>query len=297
MRDMNNIVAPYVFEYAPIRIQAVRMTDAWQALHQAHDLPAAITHTLGRCAAATTLLATTIKFDGRISVQLQSKGPLQLLLCQATHDLGLRGMAQLSTKLALPDDASGESIRGLADNGQLAVTIENMKDNKRYQGITPIVDASLAASFEHYFSQSEQLPTRLWLAANDNCAAGLMVQRMPGELVDEDVWERCQRLAETLTQEELLTLAPDALVHRLFHEEDLRQLTPRSLHFNCNCSQKRVGTMLASLGAEEVNGILQEQKQVEVTCEFCGRSYTFDDVDAAALFTEAPAGEGSDRLQ
>ena len=297
---MNDAVAPYIFEHAPIRIQAVRLTSAWQALHHAHNLPESITHTLGRCAAATALLATTIKFDGRISVQLQSKGPLQLLLCQATHKLGLRGMAQLAPNQTLPTTASENGIEGLADNGHIAVTIENMKDDKRYQGITPVVGDSLASSFEHYFAQSEQLPTRFWLAADNHTAAGFMLQRMPGqigEMGDDDAWVRAQQLADTLTSEELLALTQEDLVHRLYHEEDLRQLDPRPVHFHCNCSQKRVGAMLTSLGEPEIASIIEEHGQVEVTCEFCGRSYRFDDVDIAALFTEAQTAKGSKLLQ
>ena len=178
---MSDNVHPYVFEHAPIRVQAVRLTHAWQAMHASHDLAKPVEPVLGECAAATALLATTIKFNGRISVQLQSKGPLRLMLCQATHDLGLRGMVQLGKNQTLPGDLQPGAITGLADGGQLAVTIENLRDDQRYQGITPLESPRLAQCFEHYFMQSEQLPTRLWLAANATTAAGFMLQRMPGE--------------------------------------------------------------------------------------------------------------------
>lgn len=291
---MTDHVYSYLFEHAPIRVQVVQMTQAWQAMHGAHDLPELVTHMLGRCAAATALLATSIKFDGRISVQVHSDGPLHLLLCQATHDLHLRGMAKLAAAQPLPAQAR---MADLVGQGHIAVTIENMRDDKRYQGITPIVASSLANSFEHYFAQSEQLPTRLWLAADDKTAVGLMLQRMPGADTDDDAWQRAQKLAETVTDSELLTLAPEELIHRLFHQEDLRRFEPRLLRFRCNCSKKRVGTMLASLGEAEVISILQEQGQVEVTCEFCGRRYPFDDVDAAGLFTQAQPTDSPELLQ
>lgn len=291
---MTDHVYSYLFEHAPIRVQVVQMSQAWQAMHSAHGLPDLVTHMLGRCAAATALLATSIKFEGRISVQMQSDGPLHLLLCQATHDLGLRGMAKLASAQPLPAQAG---MADLVGNGHIAVTIENMRDDKRYQGITPVVCNNLASSFEHYFAQSEQLPTRLWLAADDKVAAGLMLQRMPGVDTDDDAWQRAQKLAETVTDNELLTLTPDELIHRLLHEEDLRRFDPRPLRFRCNCSKNRVGKMLNSLGEAEVSSILEEQGQVEVTCEFCGRSYLFDGVDAAGLFTQTPLTSDPELLQ
>lgn len=291
---MNNIVTPYLFDQAPIRIQAVQMSDAWQAMHAAHQLPAEVTHTLGRCAAATALLATTIKFEGRISVQMQSDGPLKLLLCQATHTLGLRGMARVSSEQPPPAEAA---MADLVSTGHIAVTIENQREDKRYQGITPVVDKNLASSFEHYFAQSEQLPTRLWLAADNDIAAGLMLQRMPGGISDDDAWNRAQQLAETITDHELLTLAPEQLIHRLFHQEDLRKLDPRPLHFHCNCSRQRVAAMLVSLGEAEVRSIFEEQGEVKVNCDFCSRGYNYDEVDVATLFTDGPTAVGSEKLQ
>lgn len=294
---MDDHVAPYIFEHANIRLQVVRMGRAWQELHQWHQLAPGVAHMLGRCTAATALLATSIKFEGRVNVQLQGDGPLKLLLCQATHELGLRGMARVAEGETLDASTGKDSLEGLVGKGHIAITIENSREDRRYQGITPVVDDSLSSSFEHYFMQSEQLPTRLWLAASGEVAAGLMLQRMPGDGDDEEDWSRVQQLAETITAEELLELDPTEIVRRLFHEEDLRQLPPRPVRFYCRCTREAVSNVLRGLGEEEVNDILAEQGRVKVNCDFCGEEYRYDPVDAASLFAEELSPAGTDRLQ
>ena len=306
-KPMTDHVFCYLIDGAPVRIQCLRLTDAWRALHAAQDIEPGLVPTLGRSVAATALLATSIKFDGRLSVQLQSAGPLQLLLCQAVRrnaahadgpaSLGLRAMARAASDQPLPRVIEGDSMAGLLRDAHLAVTLENRRDDKRYQGITPVVDDSLARSFEHYFDQSEQLPTKLWLAADEHTAAGLMIQRLPGDAGNGEAWNRAGHLAATLTDRELIELDPPALIHRLFHQEDLRELPGRPAEFHCPCSRARVATMLVSLGREEVDAIIAERGEVEVNCEFCGTRYAFDDVDAAALFVAEQAGGGSRTIQ
>lgn len=294
---MDDQVVPYLFEHASIRVQVVRLTRAWQMLHRSHDLSTGATHMLGRCAAATALLATTIKFEGRINVQLQSDGPLRLLLCQCTHELGLRGMARVAEAADLSEAAGRDSLQGLAGKGHIAITIENTREDKRYQGITPIMNDSLASSFEYYFDQSEQLPTRLWLAADAQTASGLMIQRMPGGDTREEDWERAQRLAETITADELLGLDAQEVVRRLYHEEDLRRLDGRPVRFYCRCARHSVSAVLQGLGEAEVQDILAEQGRVKVNCDFCGEEYLYDHVDAAALFADGTPQQGPDRVQ
>lgn len=294
---MDDQVAPYLFEHANIRLQVVRMGPAWQELHRSHRLSPGVAHMLGRCTAATALLATSIKFEGRINVQLQGDGPLKLLLCQATHELGLRGMARVAEGETLDASIGMDSLEGLVGKGHIAITIEHSRDDRRYQGITPVVDDSLASSFEHYFMQSEQLSTRLWLAADDDVAAGLMLQRMPGDGSDEEDWNRVQRLAETLTPGEMLGLQLSELVRRLFHEEDLRQLAPRPVRFHCRCTREAVSNVLRGLGEAEVRDILAEQGRVKVNCDFCGEEYRYDPVDAVGLFAADLSPDESQRLQ
>jgi molecular chaperone Hsp33 len=190
----------------------------------------------------------------------------------------------------------------------MTVTIENPERTSRYQGIVPLSGARLTGCFEDYFARPEQLPTRLWLAATRERAAGLLLQRLPrgaraaaGEDVqlaaeaDED-WSRVLHLAATLTPRELVRLPAETLLHRLFHEEDLRLYEPVPAYFQCACSRERVTGILRSLGEPEVREVLAEQGHVEVRCEFCNRAYRYDAVDVAGLFA-AGAAHGPRSLQ
>jgi len=283
----------FVFERFPIRGHVVRLEAAWRALVEHHAYPRAVEEALGQTTAATALLAASVKFDGRLTLQLQGPGPMHLLVVQASPGLAVRGVARHSADV--PADIA--PLSALTGGGQLTVTIENDEAAARYQGIVPLDADTLSECFQHYFAQSEQLPTRLWLAASADCAAGLLLQRLPGDGsargsdaaadADED-WNRILHLATTLTSTELTTLSSDVILRRLFHEEDVRVFDPSPVYFRCACSRERVDGILRSLGAEEVHSILTEQGRVEVKCEFCNRAYDYDAVDAGALF--GPAG-------
>jgi molecular chaperone Hsp33 len=183
----------------------------------------------------------------------------------------------------------------------MAITIETVppggRDLQRYQGLVALGEDSLAAAFEQYFAQSEQLPTRLLLAAGRDRAAGLMLQQLPGGHGDPDGWRRCCALFDTLGPEELLATGADALLHRLFHEEDLRRLDRRGLRFACSCSRARVAEVLGGLGREEALAACQEGL-ARIHCDFCGQEYLFSRDELVALFDRAPGNApGSDRLQ
>jgi molecular chaperone Hsp33 len=289
-------VRRFLFERFPVRGYVVHLDASWRALHEHHDYPATIRATLGEAAAATVLLASTLKFEGLLTLQMQGPGPMHLLVSQATHRMAIRAVARW--KGELPADANLQALAG--GGGQVTVTIENTDRTSRYQGVVPLTGDGLAAGLQHYFERSEQLPTRLWLASTPERAAGLLLQRLPSgsrasaeedELQaaegDED-WNRVLHLAHTVTPEELVRLPGSELLRRLFHEEDLRLFDPGPVFFQCTCSRERVQGILRSLGAPEVQGVVAEQGRVEVRCEFCNRAYRFDAVDVAALFTTAP---------
>jgi molecular chaperone Hsp33 len=277
----------FVFERFPVRGHLVRLDAAWRALIEHHAYPRSVEDALGQTTAATALLAASVKFDGRLTLQLQGPGPMHLLVVQASPGLALRGVARHSSEVP----AEATPLSGLTGGGQLTVTIESDDAAARYQGIVPLDADTLSECFQHYFAQSEQLPTRLWLAASADCAAGLLLQRLPGAEAsaeaDED-WNRILHLATTLTSTELTTLSSDVILRRLFHEEDVRVFDPSPVYFRCTCSRERVDGILRSLGADEVRSILTEQGRVEVKCEFCNRAYGYDAVDAGALF--GPSG-------
>lgn len=293
MRDRDRLQR-FLFEQFPIRGRLVHVDAAWRALIEHREYPAGIRDLLGEAVAATLLLAGTIKFDGVLSLQLQGAGPMHLLLAQCTSGLGVRGLARYS------GDPGPGGIADLVGPGNLAVTLESEDKSQRYEGVVPIDGARLADSLQHYFENSEQLPTRLWLHADADGASGMLLQQLPagaGAAVDAeaaaDAWRRVQLIGDTLTTEELRTLADTELLRRLFNEDDLRVFDPAPVYFRCRCSRERVAGMLAGLGEAETRSVLAEHGSVEVRCDFCNRAYVFDAVDVAGLFQDAVAGGGS----
>jgi len=279
---------------AGVRGVHVRLDDAWREIRSRAEYPPAAAELLGEAAAAAALFTGHAKVDGRLSVQLRGEGALRTLFAECTAAGTLRGIAQLG---------EGEVSRNLHDaarDGVLAITIENAgtggREPMRYQGLVALSAETLAGAFEDYFRQSEQLPTRLLLAADERQAAGLMLQKLPGDGGDEDGWNRVSLLFDTLGPEELLAQPADVLVHRLFHQDAPQWLDRKPLRFACSCSRERVAAMLVSLGREEVDAAVEAgDGAADVRCEFCGQTYRFEAAEADALFaapqatTEAPA--------
>lgn len=301
MRD-RDCLRRFLFEGYPIRGHLVHLDASWLALTEHHEYPQAVRDTLGEAVAASVLLAGTIKFDGVLSLQLQGDGPVRLLLAQCTDGLGLRGLARYREPGAAAADVAGPAA-GLLGEGNLTVTLETDDQSRRYQGIVPITGDRLADSLQRYFENSEQLPTRLWLHANAQGASGMLLQRLPSDggstavthdvAAVDDAWRRVQLIGETLTPEELITLGDTEILHRLFHEDDLRLYEPSPVYFRCRCSRERVGGMLQGLGESETRSVLAERGEVEVRCDFCNRAYVFDAVDVEQLFAAAAAGAAS----
>jgi molecular chaperone Hsp33 len=281
----------FVFEHLPIRGHLVHLDASWQALLQHRKYPPPIRDTLGESVAASVLLAATLKFEGHLSLQLQGDGPMHMLLAQCTSNLGVRALARYRQEIDSRD------LSQLIGAGQLLVTLDNNSDEQRYQGVVPIVGARLAQSLEGYFANSEQLPTRLWLHADEFGASGMLLQRLPARAEHEqvevdDAWARVQLIGDTLKSVELSTLSDREILRRLFNEDDVRLFEPAPVFFRCTCSQERVSGMLQSLGEEEVRSVLAEQGVVEVHCDFCNRAYEFDNVDVGKLFAPGVAPGG-----
>jgi len=288
----SDLLHRFLFERWPVRGHFVRLGASWRAAVEHHQYPATIQAALGEAMAAAVLLAGTLKFEGQLSLQLQGPGPLHLLIAQCTHRHAIRGVARWRGE-APPTG----TLAQLSGGGQLAVTIENTERSDRYQGVVALDRARLADCLEGYFARSEQLPTRLVLAAQGEQAAGLLLQRVASGAgasfegdphavaAAEDSWRRIGLLSDTLTPAELLSLPVEALLHRLFNEDDLRLFEGSPVYFQCTCSRERVAGILRALGEAEIRDILRERGDVEVRCEFCNRAWSFDPVDAAGLFT------------
>ena len=289
---MNDTLQRFIFEGAPIRGEIAHLNATWRAVLERHDYPPVLRRILGELMAAGALLAATLKFEGSIILQLQGNGPVKLIVVECTSEQTLRATAKWSG--VLEDTASLDTLLG---EGRFVITLVPGEGRPTYQGIVAIDAAGVAASLEHYMQTSEQLDTRLWLAAGDDHAAGLLLQKLPArEEPDQDSWNRATKLAETITDPELLQLPARRLLHRLYHEEDIRLFEPRPVSFRCSCSNERVDAMLRMLGYAEVRSILDERDAVEVTCEFCNRAYRYDRVDAEQLFAAAhPAQVASTR--
>ena len=272
-------LTPFLFEHAEVRGEVVRLDATWRAVLDNHHYPEPIRQLLGEMMAAATLLAATLKFEGTLIMQMQGNGPVSLLVVECSSEYHLRATAKWR------DDLVPGDIGTMLGQGKFVITIDPKSSTQIYQGIVALDGTTVAEVLEHYMLQSEQLETRLWLAADGEQACGFLLQRLPDSASeDPDAWNRALNLGNTLTAQELLALSAREILHRLFHEEDLRLFDARPVAFRCTCSRERVANMLRLLGLDEVHSILAEQGKIEVDCEFCNRHYQFDAVDAEQLF-------------
>jgi molecular chaperone Hsp33 len=270
-------VRRFLFEQHGIRGVWVKLADSWQAAKQFQHQPEIAVNQLGQALASVTMLSTTVKFDGAMILQAQSDGAISTLVAQATDKYKIRGVVKCA------EDVKGDSLPELFGAGRLVLTIE-AGNGKPYQGIVPLQGENLAAALQMYFEQSEQLKTRLWLFANETHAAGLLLQELPSQEGQPNDWETIEILANTVTAQEMFDLDCHELLHRLFHEEDVRLFNSEVVEFECSCSRERIEKTLKAMGEEELQSILQERETIEVTCEFCSENYRFNAQDVEALF-------------
>jgi molecular chaperone Hsp33 len=298
---MSDILLPFMFETGDLRGAVVVLDRTWREVLSRRDYPLPVRTLLGEAMASAALLSSTLKFDGTMVLQAQAENPeapVRMLVVECNADLSLRATAKLADG-AEPEQS--DELNELVGAGRLVITLDPKDGQAAYQGVVPLEGAQLNAALENYMLRSEQVETRLWLAADETRACGLMLQRMPqtggkaGKSAEEESaerWHTAQTLAQTVASAELLTLEPNEILRRLFHEFDLRLFNQRHAVFRCSCSRERVAGMLRMLGQDEVEGILTERGLVSVDCEFCHKAYTFDPIDAAQLFMPA-AGQAS----
>ena len=280
---MADALTRFLFEYAPVRGGIVQLEETWQAIQSHADYPAPLKTVLGELLAAAALLTSNIKFEGSLVLQLHGDGPVRLIVVEVTSDRTLRATAKWT------GEVPAGTLANMLGHGRFVMTLDQSKAGKQnYQGIVPLEGQTTAEVLAHYMQTSEQLDTRIYLAASDARVAGMMLQRMPDQQgMDHDAWNRATILADTLKPEELLQITANDLLMRLFHEETLRRFEQEPLAFACSCSREKVAGMLQSLGREEIDGILAEQGEVEIACDFCGHQYRFDAVDATQLFVDS----------
>lgn len=273
----------FLFEHHAIRGELVFLNDVFQTITTQRNYPAEVKNLLGEAIAATALLSATIKFKGTLILQAQMSGPVSLLVTQCNENLTMRALAKWQ------DDADfSEPV--LAD-GQMVITISPDNTTERYQGVISLMSDKLNANLESYFIKSEQLPTRLWLAANQNQAVGLLIQKMPDMNLGEQgageewaYWEHLQILADTISKPELLTLDAMNILRRLFHEEDIRLFEEEPVSFRCKCDKDKMIQALKTMSETEIRDILHSHHIVEITCDFCNNHYTFNAQDIDEIF-------------
>ena len=369
-------VRRFILENQPVRGYWVNLDSAWQNLRAHQHYSPAVQNLLGEAVSASVLLAATLKFEGTLTLQLEGKGEVRLLVAQCSNDFRVRAVARLSDEASAPsdsddeevdeidvDDADDEGDEGDSDDegaagdesasvgdrrafagegaplsgvfdlgpraagadpfaslpkaadalaaasfrqlvgkdGRVVVTIEGGDNGMRYQGIVPLDRDSLAECLESYFASSEQLPTRVRLAATDKRTVGLLLQKLPehGGVEAEEgsasavAWRDAERGIETVCPADLIEASLQNLLEERFGQRDLRVFKGSPVEFSCRCSPARVAGLLRSLGAEEVKDVLREQGKVEVTCEFCQRPYQFDAFAVEQLFAPgATPGSG-----
>lgn len=294
---MGDALLKFLFRDAPVRGEIVRLRSSWQQILGNHGYPTPVATLLGEMTAAAALLAANIKFDGALVLQIQGNGPVRLLVVEVQPQMRLRATAKLRNAADIDTQATLQQLTNPDGAGRCAITLDpthRRPGQQPYQGVVPLQGETIAQVLENYLRQSEQLESRLWLAADAAAAAGVLLQKLPREgegPAREDTWDRVGALTATLTPEELLALAPAELAHRLYWQETLQHFAPVTPRFECTCSRQRSGRMLLSLGRDEVDSILDEQGAVEITCDFCKARYAFDAVDVFQLFAtgDAPA--------
>lgn len=297
MTDQNDSLTRFLLPDAGVRGVHVRLQGAWQQILSHGHYPVNAAGMLGEACVASALFTGHTKVDGRLSIQLRSSSTLRTLFAECTAAGTLRGIARVED-----DQDAPRELAALGEEAVLAITIENPgldpREPQRYQSLVSLTAPSLDEAFEDYFRQSEQLPTRLLLVADAQGAAGLLLQKLPGDEGDEDGWNRISALFETLGKAELLATPAEQLVHRLFHEEAPELMGSKALRFGCSCSRERVTAMLESLGEEEARAAAQATGSVDVRCEFCGREYHFPLTEVEILFQGAGSSiPAPERLQ
>lgn len=269
----------FMFEHASIRGEIIHLKEVLNVIMEQRPYPPTVQSLLGEAIVSCILLAGSIKFEGELSLQFNGNEYLPLIIVQCDNQLHVRACATFKK-------GTETEYKNAFLNGQMSLTINQYKQVNSYQSIVPISSTSMAENLMLYFAQSEQIPSKVWLAVNKEMAAGMILQLMPGQNSQqrEQFWEYAVQIGQTITEQELLTLDNETILHRLYHETEIRLYEERPIWFKCRCNQDKMKQILKLLGKEEVQHILQEKGKVEVCCEFCNQKYQFDSIDISMMF-------------
>lgn len=290
---MSDKLQRFLIDNTNVRGELVQLEQTWQTMQETACYPPAIRNVLGEALAAVSLLATTIKFNGSLILQINAVELVHMLVVQATSDHTVRGLARWNKEC--PPNAT---FQELFVEGRMMISIEPKDGGERYQSVVALEGNSLAESLASYFATSEQLQTHLWLAADEKKATGLLLQRLPESDIErenavkslglskDESWNRAFALTNTISNKELLTLDSDTILQRLYHEEELRLFDTENIAFKCPCSQQKIESMVQSLGKDEAQDIIVRQGSIDINCEFCNQSYALDQLDIKRIFND-----------
>jgi molecular chaperone Hsp33 len=292
----------FMFEHAGVRGELVELPNTWREILSHQNYPKAVQTILGELLAASALLSANLKFNGTMVMQIHGDGPVRLLVVECDAQLRLRATAKLAPDAVIDDEASLSDLVHQNGQGRFVITLDpndKMPGQQAYQGIVPLDGESIATVIENYMMRSEQLDTKLWLAADEHVARGMLLQKLPkiggteSSVEDEtEAWNRAALLGSTLKQQELLETDISTLMTRLFWEETLRVFDVVHPEFHCNCTREKVGNMLKMLGEAEIKTSISELGKLDINCDFCGKHYRFDQVDCAQLFVATTLIDG-----
>jgi molecular chaperone Hsp33 len=279
---MSNYVQRFLLENLDIRGAVVHLDSIWQQMLSGRNYPQPVTQLLGEMSATTLLLGDNLKQTGRLTIQLTGSGPVSMLIIDCNESLHIRGMAKCAQHI------EPQSVPDLLGHGQLLITLDMPSMRESYQSIVPLDGDNIAEIFQHYFKQSEQLPSRLFLITTNQTIFGLLLQKLPAaDQQDPDGWARAEALAATVNDQTLLGLTAEEILTRLFYEETIRIFDPQTVHDGCHEDSAKIYAMLRSLGREEVDSILKEFGEVIISDDICNRKYRLDALAIDAVFREA----------
>jgi molecular chaperone Hsp33 len=270
----------FIFEHAEIRGEIARLEEAYQTIVEQRPYPPQVKFILGEALVSCLLLVGSIKFEGELSLQFQGNDALSLLIVQCDHLLNIRGFAKFKP------DLTNEDYQHAFLDGQMTFTINQHHQTEVLQSVVPITSCSMSQNLMNFFSQSEQIATQVAIAIDNKHVVGMLLQLLPGQNTEqrEEFWNYATKIGQTITPGELLNLPNKEILHRLYHETEIRLLIEKTAQFKCRCNPTKMANVLKMLGEDDVNQLLKEFPQIEVVCDFCNQKYYFDSIDVALLF-------------
>jgi molecular chaperone Hsp33 len=278
----------YLFNDAHARGELVQLHSSFQAIIKNHNYPVAVENLLGELLSATCLLTATLKFEGDITVQLQGDGPLGYVSVNGNHQQQMRGIAKISQPTA------ATTFSDLVGKGTMIITIRP-EIGEAYQGIVALEQETLAGCLEHYFAVSEQIPTKIWLFSDskEHRCAGTLVQLLPdgdgsveNKAKHETDFEHLCQLTNTLKAEEVFSLNAEAILYRLYHQEQVNIFEPQAVTYQCGCSVDKCLTAISQIPSSEIKAILVEQGKISMTCDYCLTTYDFNETDLQSFISK-----------